>query len=158
MYNSYVHHGYRRLTEYEAEKATKAIEWLASKRLDAQQIVLLSERNLDRERKTLYVKIETRHVVWYRKIRYGGSDLDLYMAEVLPCLKVEKWLFPSLCWTGRKPSGGFHLHAEIVENYLQKRRKKVLIKAESYYKIELSTKKTHIQNQQLVGRRIALRA
>ena len=158
MYNSYIHHGYRRLTEKEAEKATKAIDWLASKRLKAEQIVMLTERNLDRESKALYVRIETRHVIWCRKIRYAESEFDLYLTEVLPCLNTERWLFPSLCWTGRKRGFGFHLKAEDVENYLAKGHKMVLIKGKRYDNIEVSTKKANIQNQNLVGRRIALRA
>lgn len=139
MYNNYAHHGYRRLTEEEAEKATKAIEWLASRHLGAQSIVMLTQQNLDRESKVLYAKVETRHLIWYRKIRYAGSDLDRYLTEVLPCLKVEKWLFPSLCWTGRAPSYGSHLKAEVVDNYLRNQTKKVLIRGTQNGKIIVST-------------------
>lgn len=146
MYNNHAHYGYRRLTEYEADAATKAIDWLINKHLNAEQIVMLTYRNLDREGKVLYAKIETRHVIWYRKLRYAGTDLDLYLTEVLPCLKVEKWLFPNLCWTGRKQGFGFHLHAEAVENYIKSRSKKVLIKAHANGKIIVSTLRLNLEN------------
>lgn len=157
MFDNYVHHNYRKLTEYEADKATKAIEWLASKRLNAERIALLTDRYLDREAKVLYIKIETKHLVWYRKIRYKGTALDLYLTEVLPYLKIQRWLFPGTAWGGRSPSFGFHIQAESVQRYLENRSKMVLIKKLECGSIEVSTKKTHIQNQQLVGRRLALR-
>ena len=158
MYNKNALTGYRRLTIEEAEAAEKAIIWLASKRLKAENIALLTDRTLDRESKILYVKIETKHVIYYRKIRYQDSPLDTYLTGVLPRLKVERWLFPNKGWTGRKPSFGFHVHAEDVEKFLQNRSKKLLILHKLNATIETSTKKSNIQKQILVGRRIALRA
>ena len=158
MFNGHIHHGYRKLTENEASSATMAIEWLARQRLKPHTIALLTERNLDREGKCLYVRIETKRLIWFRKIHYAGTPLDLYMTEVLPCLKVKNWLFPNQGWTGRAPSFGFHVHTELVENYLQKHTKWVLISLKRYSKIEASTKETHIEKQIMVGRRIALRA
>lgn len=146
MYSNHAHYGYRRLTENEAEKATRAIKWLLARHLNPQAIVMLTDRTLDREAKVLYAKIETKHVVWYRKIRYAGSDLDLYLTEVLPCLKVRKWLFPNLCWTGRNPSYGSHVKAETVEKYMRNQSKKVLIRANRDGKIELSTMRLNFQN------------
>lgn len=144
MYNNHAHYGYRRLTETEADKATEAIAWLASKRLGPETIVMLTQKNLDKEARVLYARVETRHLIWCRKIRYVGSPLDLYITEVLPCLKVEKWLFPNLCWTGRKPSYGSHVKAEAVENYLKNRSKKVLIRVDTNGKIRLSTARLNI--------------
>ena len=82
MYNKNALTGYRRLTIEEAEAAEKAIIWLASKRLKAENIALLTDRTLDRESKILYVKIETKHVIYYRKIRYQDSPLDTYLTGV----------------------------------------------------------------------------
>lgn len=159
MYNNHILHGYRALTEHEAELATKAIDWLASKHLKPEQIVMLTDRNLDREAKVLYAKLETKHLIYYRKIRYQGTDFNRYTTEVLPYLKIKKWIFPNMAWLGRTPTGGFHLHVEAVEKHFQNQHKKVLIKTRKYYTIGVSTKrKTHIQNQLTVGRRIALRA
>lgn len=158
MFDNYVHHNYRKLTERETEAATKAIRWLASKHLNAEQIALLTDRYLDREAKALYVKIETPHIVWHRKIRYKGTALDLYLTEVLPYLKIQRWIFPGTAWAGHKPTFGFHVKAEYVQRFLQNQSKMLLIKKLKCGKLEVSTKKTHIQNQQLVGRRIALRA
>lgn len=158
MFNGHIHHGYRKLTENEATSATMAIEWLTKQRLKPHTIALLTERNLDREGKCLYVRIETKHLIWFRKIHYGGTPLDFYMTEVLPCLKVKTWLFPNQGWTGRNPSFGFHIHAELVENYIQNRRQKLLTLRKRNDTIETSTTKWHIQNKIMVGRRTALRA
>lgn len=158
MYNNHVHHGYRVLTIEERRKAEQAIDWLAQKRLRAHEIALLTDRNLDREGKALEVVLERGRLIFYRRIRYAGSAFDLYLTEVLPCLKVEKWLFPNLCWTGRKPSFGFHVHTEDVENYLAKRKKRLLIYQKQNANIEASARKSNIKTQITVGRRIALRA
>ena len=116
--------GYRALTEDEQRAAEESILWLARKHLRAEHIALLTDRTLDRESKILYVKIESKHVIFYRKIRYGGSPLDRYIEEVLPELKVEHWLFPDKGWTGTKTSFGFHIHVEKMQKFLQIRSKK----------------------------------
>lgn len=158
MYNKHIHYGYRKLTEQEAEAAEQAVLWLANQHLNARRIAMLTYKNLERESKVLRVAIETKHLVWFRKIHYAGTPVDTYLTEVLPCLKVKNWLFPNQGWTGRAPSFGFHVHAETVENFLQNYTKKVLISLKRYSKIEASTKETHIEKQIMVGRRIALRA
>lgn len=158
MFNGHIHPGYRKLTKEEAESAEQAVLWLANQHLKARTIALLTDKNLERESKVLRVAIETKRLVWFRKIRYAGSPFDAYLTETLPCLKVKNWLFPNQGWTGRAPSFGFHVHTEIVENYLQNHAKWVLISLKRYSKIEASTKETHIEIQTMVGRRIALRA
>lgn len=158
MYNCQLYLNYRELTANEQKAAENAILWLSRHRLGAHTIALLSERSLDRESKTLYVTIETKHIVFYRKIRYQGSPLDYYLDKVLPELKVERWLFPRQAWVGRKPSFGFHVRDYDVEDFLQKQSKKLLIYRKLHDNIEVSANKTHIQKQIMVGRRIALRA
>lgn len=150
--------GYRKLTVEEQKTAVKAINWLLTKRLRPHEIALLSERNIDREAKYLNVRVEKGRLVFLRKIRYEGSDLDTYLTEVLPCLKVEKWLFPNQGWTGVKPSFGFHIHIDEVEQYADNRRRMPLTFQKGYGKLEVSTKESNIQKQIMVGRRIALRA
>ena len=153
MYNGHTTYGYRRLTFNEQELAENAIRWLASKHLKAENIALLCDKDLDREGKTLYAKIESRHLIWYRKIRYQDSPLDLYLTEVLPCLKVQKWLFPNRGWTGRKPYFGFHIHVEDVENFLENSVRKHLIMVKHNDRIEISTTNMHIKTKIMVGRR-----
>ena len=153
MYNGYSTYGYRRLTMDEQALAEAAIKWLADKHLKAKDIALLTERNLDREGKSLYLKMESRHLIWFRKIRYNETPLDRYLTEVLPCLKVEKWLFPNRGWIGKKNYFGFHVHADAVENYLKNCRRKHLIMVTHNDNIEVSTTNTHIKTKIMVGRR-----
>ena len=158
MYDRHAHIGYRNLTKNEEAFACRAIDWLIAKRVETRTIALMSERMLDREAKIINVTVVKGHLVFYRRIRYAGTAFDYYLTEVLPCLKVKTWVFPNLCWTGVKPSFGFHVHVEAVENYRQNHKKKVLIMPEGYCRIEVSASNTHIQKQIMVGRRIALRA
>lgn len=151
-------YGYRKLTEEEQRSAERAISWLLDKRLRPQDIALLTERNLDREAKMINVAMEKGRLIFYRRIKYRGSDFDLYTTEVLPYLKVEKWLFPNMGWLGRDPGFGFHIHTDELEEYIQKLRKNLLLYRKQYDNIEVSTKKLNIQKQIMVGRRIALRA
>ena len=152
MYNGYSTYGYRRLTMDEQALAEDAIRWLADKHIKAENIALLTEQNLDREGKSLYLKMESRHLIWFRKIRYQETPLDRYLSEVLPCLKVQKWLFPNRGWTGRKPYFGFHIHADAVENFLENSRRKHLIMVKHNDKIDISTTNMHIKTKIMVGR------
>lgn len=158
MFDRHVHYGYRNLTKSEQASAERAIDWLIGKRVQSRQIALMTDSQLDREAKILNVTVEKGRLVFFRKLHYENTDFDLYLTETLPCLKVERWLFPNLCWTGRKPSFGFHIREEDVENYRQNHAKMGLIMLKRYDKIETSTTKSNIQKQIMVGRRIALRA
>lgn len=153
MYNGYTTYGYRRLTMGEQALAENAIRWLADKHVKAENIALLTEQNLDREGKSLYLKMESRHLIWFRKIRYQDSPLDRYLIEVLPCLKVEKWLFPNRGWTGKKKYFGFHIHTDAVENFLENSRRKHLIMVKHNDKIDTSTTNMHFKTKIMVGRR-----
>lgn len=145
MFNDYTHPNYRRLTEEEAEAATQAIIWLKKQHLNASQIATLTDRWLDREAKVIYYKIETKHIVWYRKIRYQDSPFDYYLSEVLPCLQVKRWIFPGTAWCGKGPSYGFHVRIHSVQEYLESRNKKILIKLKQYDTMKLSIKGLHFQ-------------
>ena len=158
MYDRHAHYGYRNLTTEEQASAERAILWLAHKRLRSHDIAMLTDKMLERESKTLCVAIEKGRLIFNRRIRYADTDFDLYLTETLPCLKVQKWLFPNLCFTGRNPSFGFHVHVDAVENFMQNHRKTVLLKREQYDTIESSTTKSNIKTKIMVGRRIALRA
>lgn len=158
MFDCQLYSNYRKLTNIERGPAEKAILWLHHQRLKAHTIALLTDRALDRELKTLYVTIETKHIIYHRKIRYEGSPLEFYLDFVLPHLKIQRWLFPRRAWTGRYPSFGFHVHTEDVEKFLEEHSKKLLIYRKLHAKIDTSANKTHIQKQIMVGRRIALRA
>lgn len=148
----------RQLTEEEAKKATDAILWLIKKKnLKPKHICSLQTKNLDRESKTLYVCVETRHVVLYRKIRYQRSPLEEWL-EILPSLKNRLFIFPAYAHAGREPAYGSSVRVGDVENYLKNQRRKGLILLKQYDKIEISTTKSHIPKQIMVGRRIALRA
>lgn len=145
MFNDYTHPNYRRLTEEEAKAATQAIIWLKKQHLNANQIATLTDRWLDREAKIIYYKIETKHIVWYRKIRYQDSPFDSYLTEVLPLLQVKRWIFPGTAWCGKGPSYGFHVRVHSVQEYLESRDKKILIKLKQYDTMKLSIKGLHIQ-------------
>ena len=156
----YDHHlyGYRKLTTNEQEIAERAMMWLLDKHLNSHDIAFLTERQLDRELKLLCVTVEKGRLIFFRRIAYAGTDFDTYLTEVLPCLKVKNWLFPNQGWTGVKPSFGFHVHQDSVENFIQNHKKKLLYYRKQYSIIEVSTKKKNIKMQNLVVRRIALRA
>ena len=158
MYNHHAFHGYRPLTTEEQAIAEQAIVWLANKRLRPYDIARLTDQNLDRESKLLCVAIEKGRLIFNRRINYAGTIFDQYLTEVLPYLKVKKWLFPNRGWTGGNASFGFHVHLEDVENFLQNRAKKLLHFGRKFVTIKASTKKSYIQKQIQVGRRIALRA
>lgn len=158
MFNNYVHHGFRQLSEREQASAERAVEWLANKRLKPHEIALLSERNIDRAGKMIEIYVERGQFIIRRRIRYGGSDFESYLTDTLPCLLVQRWIFPSLAWMGKKPTFGFHIRSENVEKYLQRHKKNMLICRKQYSKIEVSASRMHLKTQIMVGRRIALRA
>ena len=157
MYDRQIY-GYRKLTTQEKELAERAIDWLADKHLKANHIALLTNRNIDRESKTVNIAIEKGRLVFFRRINYAGSDFERYLTEVLPCLRVERWIFPNQGWPGAKPSFGFHIHTQELEEYLEIHAKRVLLLKKRCGNIEITATKSHIQKQQQVGRRIALRA
>lgn len=157
MFNNHVLHGFRALTEEEKQSATKAIEWLASKRTQAQTIATLTVRQIDREKKEVELKRESKHVIIYRHISYEGTALEEWL-ELLPTLKIRFWVFPRLAHRGRTEIGGFHVHTETVENFLKKRRRIALTWQKRFAIIKVSANKANIQKQITVGRRIALRA
>lgn len=158
MYNKRIICTFKTLNESEVRMAENAIVWLASKHLKPNQIATLTEMMLDRESKVLEVPIETKHIVYYRHIKYQGTAFDEYLKFVLPHLMIRKWLFPDSKWPKRNPTYGFHIRGEDVENFLKNRRKRMLISLKRYSKIEASTKESHLTKQITVGRRIALRA
>lgn len=157
MFKNHIHYGYRALTEEEKECATRAIEWLGSRHTQARTIATLTVRQLDRESKVVTLKRESKHVIFYRHLKYEGTALDEWL-ELLPELKIRLWVFPNCGHRGRTETGGFHVHTEVVENYLQNKRKKTLTWQKRFANIEVSANKTNIQKQITVGRRIALRA
>ena len=158
MYNHHAFHGYRTLTIEEQAIAEQAVLWLAKKRLKPKDIARLTDQNLDRESKLLCIAIEKGRLMFFRRINYAGTIFDQYLTEVLPYLKVQMWLFPNRGWTGRKPSFGFHIHAEDVTRFVENHAKKLLHFNAKFVTIKPSTKKAYIQKQIQVGRRIALRA
>lgn len=148
----------RLLTDKEAEKATEAIIWLIKKkRVNVRQICSLQVRNIDRESKALYLRTETRHVIYCRKISYQGSPLEEWL-EILPSLHNKLFVFPAYACTGRLPAYGAAVRPENITRYLENQQKNLLILLKRYVKIDISTNESHIQKQLMVGRRIALRA
>ena len=158
MFNNHVLHGFRNLTETEIECAERAIEWLIRKHTQARTIALLTLRQIDRESKTVTLKRESKHIIYYRSVNYEGTALEEWL-KILPNLKIKLWVFPNAGHRGRTEVGGFHVHVEAVENFAQNRKQKALTLHRRFAIIEVSANhKMNIQKQITVGRRIALRA
>lgn len=158
MFNKHAYHGYRTLTEQEQKDAEQAIAWLLKKHVKPRAIALLTTKELDRELNAIMIEKELKRVTLVRVLSYKGSPLEHYINNTFPNLKSRDWLFPASAWLGKKPSYGFHVKIEGVENLAKNRAKKLLYFRRRRVIISVSTKKSNITNQQMVGRRIALRA
>lgn len=144
---------YRTLTKTEQESMEAAILWLAKHHVKPHQIAFLTRDNIDRELNAIAIIIPGKRFTIVRKIGYQGTAMERYLTDTFPGLKSRDWLFPTSVWTGVRPSFGFHVRVEGVENFVKQNRKMVLNKLRQYSIIEVSIKGLHIQNQQTVGRR-----
>ena len=137
--------GYRELTENEQLKMEQAIIWLSKRGIGPEKIAFASVQNLDREGKTIHFLIETRFFAIERNIGYSGTPLDLYLTEVFPCLKSNRFLFPKWAWAGRRPELCGHIAIEQIQQILADYREgRLLTKRLSFDRMKVSKVNLHI--------------
>lgn len=137
---------YRVLRVEEREVAEKAILWLVKKKLTIEEIAFLSERNLDREGKCINIKREGKIVTVWHHISYGGTPFDLYLTEVFPCLKSNRFIFVRWAWTGRYPELCQHIPVERVARTIEESRRRLLTLALKFDTIKVAKVNLHIRN------------
>jgi len=137
---------YRALRVEEREAAEKAILWLKKKHLRIEEIVFLSERNIDREKKLINVRREGKIATIYRQISYAESQFELYLTEVFPCLKSNRFIFVRWAFTGRSPELCQHIETEAVEKIIKQKPNSLLTLAQKFGNIRIAKVNLHIRN------------
>ena len=146
MINNYILQGYRALTVGERESTEKAILWLKKKHLTIREIAFLSLRNIDLENKTITIKREGKRIVVWRKVNYANSPFDLYLTEVFPCLKSNRFIFVGWAWNGRRTQLCQHIPLERVEQITREKAKSVLTFRLKFDTLKVAKVNLHITN------------
>ena len=146
MSRMYILDRYRPLRVEEREVAEKAILWLKKKHLRIEEIAFLSERNVDRASKHINIKREGKIATVWRHIAYENSPFDLYLTEVFPCLKSNRFIFVRWVFSGRRPELCQHIPIEDVAKIVQERPESLLTLAQSFGKLKVAKVNLHIRN------------
>ena len=146
MSKPFILDGYRALRVNEREVAEKAILWLKKKHLTIEEITFLSLRNVDRDKKHINIKREGKIAVIWRHIDYSGSPFDLYLTEVFPCLKSNRFIFVRWAWNGRKPELCQHIQAQKVEEIVATPSRSILTLAVKFDTLKVAKVNLHIRN------------
>ena len=137
---------YRSLSVNEREVTEQAILWLKKKYLTIEEITFLTVRSVDRNKKHINIKREGKIAVIWRHIDYTGTPFDLYLTEVFPCLKSNRFIFVRWAWTGRRPELCQHILAEKVEEIVATSSKSILTLATKFDTLRVAKVNLHIRN------------
>lgn len=137
---------YRVLRVEEREAMEKAIIWCKRKRIKEREIAFLALNNIDRSKKMINLKREGKHIVIWKHISYEGSPLDLYLTEVFPCLKSNRFLFVRSAFTGRDPELCTHIELEKVKEIIEEQAQSLLTLALKFDTIRIAKVNLHIRN------------
>ena len=146
MSRMYVLDRYRPLRVEEREVAEKAILWLRKKHLTIEEIAFLSERNVDRVSKHINIKREGKIATVWHHIAYENSPFDLYLTEVFPCLKSNRFIFVRWAWNGRRTQICQHIPLERVEQITREKAKSVLTFRLKFDTLKVAKVNLHIRN------------
>jgi len=146
MSRMYILDRYRPLRVEEREVAEKAILWLKKKHLTLEEIAFLSERNVDRASKHINIKREGKIAAVWHHIAYEGSPFDLYLTEVFPCLKSNRFIFVRWAFSGRRPELCSHIPVEEVAEIVQESPESLLTLAQYFGKLRIAKVNLHIRN------------
>lgn len=125
MRQYYLPDRYRYLTIKERELRDSAMRWLAKQHLHHEEIRHLAVRSVDFEQKTIHLLRVGKHINLEINLGFQESPLDEWLS-VWPSTKSNRFIFPAICFTGRKPELCRQVDVDELVEILQKKPRKAL--------------------------------
>lgn len=125
MRQYYLPERYRCLTIKERELRDSAMRWLAKHHLRHEEIRHLAVRNIDFEQKVIHLLRVGKHINLKINLGYQESPMEEWLG-MWPATKSNRFIFPAICFTGRKPDLCRQVSADELVEILQKKPRKAL--------------------------------